>query len=490
MAVDQIEWENVTTLASGIASGTEEWSATIDLDPGENEIVVTAYDTSGNQASSTRIIDFKQAPLISNIEVSGITGSEATITWDTNINSTSTLEYGTTDSYGEELTDSELETSHSMNLSGLEDGTEYNFRIISRSDSGAEAVSDNQNFTTESRSTGGGGGGGGGGGFSITPDPSDEEDITPPSKITEFNLERDQEEIYLDWVNPEEDNFKEVVVLRSISEIFEYMDHRVISSLSQEVYRGNEESFTDENLSSDTNYFYAIFGVNENNDYSDPTIIKGVVDKPEEEEEEIPKEYKDIKNLAGISSEIVEKVSQAESSQIKSHNQRVGLDDVTIPLYEYIVEKREDDLDQSERYSLAQFIHQGGQTTEWLGAGERAGVVSSYHKVFRRLPRTEKEWQDVIKIANGRWPEERNHEAEEETKNEYFREVYQRDPDMSNPNDSAAVTIITYGLRPAKRNLESEASAINIFRGIYDKTPETTIDWDIVRAIAYSGASR
>jgi hypothetical protein len=105
------------------------------------------------------------------------------------------------------------------------------------------------------------------------------------------------------------------------------------------------------------------------------------------------------------------------------------------------------------------------------------------------LPVTEEEWRDVVKIANGRWPSERSEKAENEAK-ESFKEVYKREVDMKDPHDNAAVTIMAYGLRPADRNMDSEARAIQIFANIYGDLPETVDEWDIVRAIAYSGASR
>ena len=57
-------------------------------------------------------------------------------------------------------------------------------------------------------------------------------------------------------------------------------------------------------------------------------------------------------------------------------------------------------------------------------------------------------------------------------------------------NDSAALAIMAYGLRSAKRNLSSEAAAVETFRVIYGQTPATATDWDAVRAVAYSGAKR
>jgi hypothetical protein len=61
---------------------------------------------------------------------------------------------------------------------------------------------------------------------------------------------------------------------------------------------------------------------------------------------------------------------------------------------------------------------------------------------------------------------------------------------MKQANDNAAVTVMAYGLRPASRNTNSEKVAINSFKYIYKKTPTSAQDWDIVRAIAYSGAKR
>jgi hypothetical protein len=61
---------------------------------------------------------------------------------------------------------------------------------------------------------------------------------------------------------------------------------------------------------------------------------------------------------------------------------------------------------------------------------------------------------------------------------------------MNDPKDNAAVTVIAYGLRPANRNMESEKKAINIYHSIFKKSPSEAQDWDLVRAIAYSGASR
>ena len=137
------------------------------------------------------------------------------------------------------------------------------------------------------------------------------------------------------------------------------------------------------------------------------------------------------------------------------------------------------------------FTAYGTPSTTHLGAGERAGVLSSYIGAFGDFPETADEWLDLLKIANGRWPSQMSEEAEAHAL-EQFEAVYLRAPDRDNPNDDAAVMIMAYGLRPGPgdRNLDSERAAITIYRGIFGTDASTAREWDTVRAIAYSGASR
>jgi hypothetical protein len=116
-------------------------------------------------------------------------------------------------------------------------------------------------------------------------------------------------------------------------------------------------------------------------------------------------------------------------------------------------------------------------------------VLNSYRAAFGKIPTTAAEWQDLVKIANGRWPQERNTKAEDNAK-VIFKKIYKRDPNMNQPNDNAAVTVVAYGLRPAKRNLNSEKTGIIFFKYIFKYAPSSATDWDIVRTIAYSGAKR
>src|SRR5262249_45901270 len=80
----------------------------------------------------------------------------ATITWTTDVNSDSQVEYGTTGSYGSSSTlDSTLVTSHSVVLSGLQASTLYHYRVKSKNSAGALGVSGDYTFTTSAAGSGG-----------------------------------------------------------------------------------------------------------------------------------------------------------------------------------------------------------------------------------------------------------------------------------------------------------------------------------------------
>ncbi len=129
--------------------------------------------------------------------------------------------------------------------------------------------------------------------------------------------------------------------------------------------------------------------------------------------------------------------------------------------------------------------------TRRLGEGERAAVINSFKAAYGKLPNSEQELSDVIKIANGRWPTNTNINAENRAKQEFIN-IYKRQANMNNPHDNAAVTIMAYGLRQKaeNRNLSSESAGLNTFRNIYGRLPQSTEDWNILQAITYSGATR
>ena len=150
------------------------------------------------------------------------------------------------------------------------------------------------------------------------------------------------------------------------------------------------------------------------------------------------------------------------------------------------------ELSENLEKAINNFITYGvDENTKKLGAGERAAVIYSYKSAFNKLPENEVELADAIRIANGRWPNTTNDEAEKKAK-EQFQKIYKRIADMSDPKDNAAVTVMAYGLRQKaeNRNLESETLGIKTFKDIYGYNPTSTEDWNIMQAITYSGATR
>lgn len=141
------------------------------------------------------------------------------------------------------------------------------------------------------------------------------------------------------------------------------------------------------------------------------------------------------------------------------------------------------------RAKVLNFVTYGTVTSKKLGAGERAGVVNSYRTAFGRLPASESDWQDVLKIANGRFPSTLS-AVREGSVLSTFERIYGRAANRAQANDDAAITVMAYGLRSAARNLKNETAALITFRAIFGTTPSTAADWDAVRAIAYSGAKK
>ncbi len=149
-------------------------------------------------------------------------------------------------------------------------------------------------------------------------------------------------------------------------------------------------------------------------------------------------------------------------------------------------------LNEQARNAIDTFVGYGvDENTKGLGMGERAAVVHSFNKAFERLPENEIDVEDMIRISNGRWPENRSDKAEEKAK-ERFEKIYNREADLENANDEAAITVMAYGLRQRSenRNLESEGKGIEIFESIFGHQPNSTDDWNAMQAITYSGASR
>ncbi len=97
-------------------------------------------------------VDDKKPPEISNVKVGPIAKRiflETVIKWETEEPSTSSLEYGFSDQYGQYTSeDNALVKKHSVNIYELEEGRVYHFRVISRDIFGNEAASQDLEVNT------------------------------------------------------------------------------------------------------------------------------------------------------------------------------------------------------------------------------------------------------------------------------------------------------------------------------------------------------
>lgn len=306
------------------------------------------------------------------------------------------------------------------------------------------------------------------------------------------NIAEYEDSAEISWKNPENPAFSKTILFRSSIPIEKYFSYEAVEHLCDKIYEGDAEFFKAEGLAKNLSYYFILFSVSNSGNYSNSVILQKNPSGKKYQNTNTGNDSSAISNLSGANPETVNEVSFNEASTVYSYNKTPEneFSQESNRLSLFIIVKSPHDLSAKDKDSIAYFIESGTPTTIILGTGERAGVLNSYLSAFNKLPRGILEWQDVIKIANGRWPNQRNLNLEERAADVYFSSIYERKADMANPNDNAAVTVIAYGLRPSNRNLESEKNAIHIFRTIFQREPIEAFEWDLVRAIAYSGAVR
>src|SRR3989344_1593730 len=90
-------------------------------------------------------------PIISGIATPSVGTSTATITWNTDVNTDSQVEYGLTTAYGSTSVLKDTSTkvkTHTVIITSLTPGVRYNYRVKSRDSTNNLAISINQSFTT------------------------------------------------------------------------------------------------------------------------------------------------------------------------------------------------------------------------------------------------------------------------------------------------------------------------------------------------------
>ena len=117
---------------------------------GPHTITAVGQDEFGNSVvtSPATIFVNNVAPAISGVSVSNITSSSATVNWSTAALADGRVDYGITMGYGGSAYDSNMATSHSVNLTGLASGNTYHFTAMSFGQNGILSTSGDFVFTT------------------------------------------------------------------------------------------------------------------------------------------------------------------------------------------------------------------------------------------------------------------------------------------------------------------------------------------------------
>jgi hypothetical protein len=116
---------------------------------------ITATDEAGNSATSEDATfdtadEAVSAPQISDVMVDVTGTSTATISFSTDVDATGFISYGTDDTYGASTTmEDTASTTHSIMLSGLDEGTVYHYQV-SETNSGGTTTTDDATFVTRS----------------------------------------------------------------------------------------------------------------------------------------------------------------------------------------------------------------------------------------------------------------------------------------------------------------------------------------------------
>ena len=179
-------------------------------------------------------------PVISNVEVSGLTLSSATITWTTNEPSDSLVNFGTSlTSLGNSKSDSTLVISHSVTLTDLTSETNYYFEVQS-TDASTNTATDNNGgsyfmFTT------------------LAPD------TIPPSQVTGLIVTTvSDSQLNLIWTENTEEDLDHYDIYRSTFSGFTPSQTNLIAHINTNLY-------SDTALLASTTYYYKVSAIDTSN---------------------------------------------------------------------------------------------------------------------------------------------------------------------------------------------------------------------------------
>ncbi len=151
----EVEWSQDNTFNTGVLTDTtnntsfEQPSTLADGTWYFRLRATDLIDNHSNYSSIGTVIIDSTPPVVSGINVIAVNTTTASITWSTNENTDSYIEYGVSTSYGANSAMSSSAISHSASLTGLTPGTTYHYRIVSTDLATNQSTSSDQTFLTE-----------------------------------------------------------------------------------------------------------------------------------------------------------------------------------------------------------------------------------------------------------------------------------------------------------------------------------------------------
>jgi len=116
-----------------------------DLAPVSTNVTIVAGQ---NLALSLVLPPDNTPPVISSVVATNVSDTVATITWTTDENSSSAVDYGPSVAYGSVASNATMTVNHSITLTNLTTNTQYHFRVRSRNLTGLQTNSTDFVFTT------------------------------------------------------------------------------------------------------------------------------------------------------------------------------------------------------------------------------------------------------------------------------------------------------------------------------------------------------
>ncbi|WKZ28704.1 MAG: fibronectin type III domain-containing protein [Patescibacteria group bacterium] len=132
--------------AVGIAGGFSDTGLAYTMNNDNDQVTVSAEVAGGGGGGGGG--GTPNPPVIMNVRTLNLTETDVDVLWETDVSSTSVVDYGLTAAYGSNASTPGNTFNHSVHLSGLTPGTTYHYRVRSQGVGTTETVSGDFTFTT------------------------------------------------------------------------------------------------------------------------------------------------------------------------------------------------------------------------------------------------------------------------------------------------------------------------------------------------------